>query len=204
VQLVASQASRSQRAAWLAALACCLVPDVAPNEEVRPQFQVSARVVAAVTLEPVDVPPVIVITAEDLRLGHMDVTLRFSIRTNDPRGTVLRFTPLGGVAKSMLIRGLSTSLMLNDQRWRSGNGCPLTSRWNPARAKRCCGARHLSHAVASVGSTVVQLSSRCAPATTGSRLPAAGRRLAWPRSSSISSARTLNRLPTAKRPRAML
>lgn len=102
-------------ATWLASLVFCATPTCTHADQANAQFRVSAQVLETVVLERVTGADSLTITDQDVLAGYKEAILSYRIRTNSPRGTLLRFTPRLGLTRSITIRGLSQPLILSDQ-----------------------------------------------------------------------------------------
>jgi hypothetical protein len=86
------------------------------------QLTVSAHVPPMLHFERVAGPDVLAVDAQDARIGYKDVSLRYSLRSNEPSGVIVRLTPLIGLTKSMTVSGLSQVLTLKEDEvevWRA-------------------------------------------------------------------------------------
>lgn len=98
------------RYAWLLAV----LPAVALAGNDGTHFQVSAQVLAHVSLTPLGAPDQITVTAKDVSKGFLDVAATYRVSSNDPRGYVLRFDALTGLADRIEVRGLGQPLTVGD------------------------------------------------------------------------------------------
>ena len=75
-------------------------------------FTVSARVVARTWIEPVDVPPTIVITGADLEQGHKLLDIHYRVHAAGTPRYLLGIAPLTGLADRIDIEGLGARVSL--------------------------------------------------------------------------------------------
>lgn len=94
----------------LAWLAMSSMPAGAESGSVR--FTVSAVVKSRVTLEAFDQPAQLTLSTEDIARGYKDVSARYQVRQHAGRGYLLRLSPRVGVTRHVEIRGLSGTLVL--------------------------------------------------------------------------------------------
>ena len=84
-------------------------------DQERATFLVSATVPARVTIEALEQPTRLVISAEDVRRGYKDVSARYAVSQNTERGWVLQLAPRIGITRQVEVRGLSTDVVLRDE-----------------------------------------------------------------------------------------
>ena len=84
-------------------------------DEQRATFLVSATVPQRVTIEALEQPTRLVISAEDVRRGYKDVSARYVVSQNTERGWVLQLAPRIGITRQIEVRGLSTGVVLGDE-----------------------------------------------------------------------------------------
>ena len=87
-------------------------PALAHQGEAR--FTVSVVVPVQVTLEAVEQPSALMVTAEDVERGYKDVSARYRVRYNDRNGYLLRLAPRAGLTREVRVRGLETEVLLGD------------------------------------------------------------------------------------------
>lgn len=101
----------------IARLLICLalLPTLAVAENVQAHFQVSAQVVPRASIESVGMAPQEMrLTDLDLFRGYKDISARYRVRSNDPRGYLLRFAPRAGLTDGIEVRGLSAPVTVGD------------------------------------------------------------------------------------------
>jgi hypothetical protein len=103
---------------------------VADARESRVSLPVSATVVAVARIERQSVPAQIVVTADDLRRGYLDVSepVALFIRSNSPAGYALDLDTLTPLFSSVSIRGLESEQSLGAE------GGSIVQRWQGARS----------------------------------------------------------------------
>ena len=69
------------------------------------RIQVVANVAPRVSLETLEQPQAVALTAADVDRGYKDVPLHYRVRTNASNGCLLRIAPRGGVAEAIEVRG---------------------------------------------------------------------------------------------------
>lgn len=84
-------------------------------DEERAAFLVSATVPGRVTIEAIEHPARLVISAADISRGYKEVSARYVVSQNTERGWVLRLSPRIGITQQVEVRGLSSDLVLGDQ-----------------------------------------------------------------------------------------
>jgi hypothetical protein len=95
------------RSGWLLlALVAALHSGTARAEMASANLLVSAYVAPMASIEAVDSPAAVVLTAADLALGYKDVSASYLVSNNDARGYVLRFSSRAGVTRAIEVRGL--------------------------------------------------------------------------------------------------
>ncbi len=77
-------------------------------------FGVTALVVGRTTLESIDVPESITLSASDLAQGYKDVDARYRVRVAGTARYVLNIAPRTGLASSIRIDGLGGAVTLGD------------------------------------------------------------------------------------------
>ena len=99
-----------------AVLLLALVAGVtARADDERATFFVSATVPARVTIEAVEHPSRLVISADDVRRGYKDVSARYAVSQNTERGWMLQLSPRIGITQQVKVRGLSADVVLRDE-----------------------------------------------------------------------------------------
>jgi hypothetical protein len=93
-------------------LAASTLPAGAESASAR--FTVSAIVNAQVTLEPVGEPARLTLTTEDIARGYKVVSARYQVHQSAGRGYLLHLSPRVGLTRHVEIRGLSGTLLLQD------------------------------------------------------------------------------------------
>lgn len=91
--------------AWLAAAS-------AHAEARHASFVVSVNVPARAELRAIDQPALIQVSEQDVTRGYKDVTARYRVESNTPRGWLLRLAPRLGVAQRVEVQGLSAPVVL--------------------------------------------------------------------------------------------
>ena len=79
------------------------------------QFVVQAIVPARATLAAVDQPTRLDVSREDLDRGYLDVSVRYVVETNAPRGWLLRLSPRLGLTRHIEVRGLSHTVVVREE-----------------------------------------------------------------------------------------
>lgn len=82
--------------------------------EAQARFTVAVAVPPRATLATLDQPTQLTLSDEDVRRGYKDVSARYSVRHNDPRGYLLRLSPRVGLASRVQVTGLATDVVLAD------------------------------------------------------------------------------------------
>jgi hypothetical protein len=77
-------------------------------------FSVGARVPARLTLTAIEQPGTLELRAHDIERGYVDLSVRYSVSTNDPSGYLLRFVPRHGYTSGVEISGPDLRLSLVD------------------------------------------------------------------------------------------
>ena len=77
-------------------------------------FSVTALVVARTTLESIDVPESVTLSASDLAQGYKDVDARYRVHVAGTQSYVLNIAPRTGLASSIRIDGLAAPVTLGD------------------------------------------------------------------------------------------
>ena len=83
-------------------------------EQGQSHFTVGVVVPARVTLDVIEQPASITLTAEDIGRGYKDVSARYRVRHNDRRGYTVRIALRIDVAERVELRGPVESLELTD------------------------------------------------------------------------------------------
>ena len=86
----------------------------ANSETSRETFTVAAHVPARVELKRIAGLQTLVITTQDVRTGYKDAVLHYRVTTNAPDGSILRFSPMIGLTKSIAITGLSQHIEIHE------------------------------------------------------------------------------------------
>lgn len=101
---------------WMAALPLSMLFALpAPADQAEARFRVAVTVPTRVALAVVDEPASIVVTAEDLRRGYVDVPARYRVSHNTRRGYLLQLAATPGLARWIEIRGMGDTVMLRDE-----------------------------------------------------------------------------------------
>ena len=103
-----------RRFVWLAMWMVATAGGTATADEVRSRFQVSLQVPVRLALQPLREPASVMLTADDLARGYVDIPARYHVSHNDRRGYVLQIVHLGGVAREVRISGLGGTLVVAD------------------------------------------------------------------------------------------
>jgi hypothetical protein len=103
------------RVGVLALLAVASLPaSPAPAAEAQARLTVAAAVPPRVTLATLDQPAQLTLSVEDVRRGYKDVSARYAVRHNDPRGYLLPLSPRVGLASTVQVSGLASRVVLHD------------------------------------------------------------------------------------------
>jgi len=78
-------------------------------------FLVSATVPERVSIEAIDQPSRLVISADDVLRGYKDVSARYLVSHNTERGWLLRLSPRVGLTRQVEVRGLGGRVVLEDE-----------------------------------------------------------------------------------------
>lgn len=78
-------------------------------------FRVSVNVAPRATLEAVETPSTVEVSAADVARGYLELRARYRVRHNTPRGYLLQFAPRSGLARLVEIRGLDAPLVLQGE-----------------------------------------------------------------------------------------
>lgn len=78
-------------------------------------FEVSVTVPPQVTLESLDAPSLLAITADDVARGYKDISARYRVRHNVRRGYLLQIAPRSGLAREVRVSGLGAEVVLHDE-----------------------------------------------------------------------------------------
>lgn len=76
------------------------------------RFVVGVIVPARATLTPVDAPTRITVSTADIARGYRDVSARYEVTSNGPRGWLLSLSPRLGITSRIEVRGLSNVVVL--------------------------------------------------------------------------------------------
>ena len=79
------------------------------------QFVVQATVSARATIEAVEQPTHLTVSAEDVARGYKDVSARYAVESNTVRGWLLRLSPRIGVTRHVEVRGLYRTVVLQGE-----------------------------------------------------------------------------------------
>jgi len=101
-----------RRFVWLAMWMVATAGGTATADEVRSRFQVSLQVPVRLALQPLGEPASVMLTADDLARGYVDIPARYHVSHNDRRGYVLQIVHLGGVAREVRVSGLGGTLVV--------------------------------------------------------------------------------------------
>ena len=82
--------------------------------EASARFTVAVAVPSRVTLTTLEQPALLTLSDEDVRRGYKDVTARYAVSHNDPRGYLLRLSPRVGVTRHVEVRGFAAQVYLRD------------------------------------------------------------------------------------------
>jgi hypothetical protein len=101
-------------------------------KDVHSEFSVSATVRAVANIEMQSVPPMVRVSAADLKRGYVDVLqpTQAVIRSNSQSGFTLEILPVTNLASSMVVEGLNTDLSLGAE------GGSVVQRWEKPQAVR--------------------------------------------------------------------
>lgn len=105
---------RSLGALLLLALVAGAGGDARADDQ-RATFFVSATVPERVTIEALEQPTRLVISAEDVRRGYKDVSARYVVNRNTERGWMLQLAPRIGITQQVEVRGLSSDIVLREE-----------------------------------------------------------------------------------------
>jgi len=90
----------------------CASPVSAEQSQAR--FSVGVTVPKHATLEVIEQPAELSLTAQDIARGYKDVITRYLVRHNDRHGYLLQIAPHVGVAQRIEVRGLGADVILRD------------------------------------------------------------------------------------------
>lgn len=94
------------RVGWVALVALAASgTTVAWGEAREARLQVVAYVAPRASLETLEQPQSVELTAADVERGYKDVPLGYRVRTNASNGCLLRIAPRGGIAEEIEVRG---------------------------------------------------------------------------------------------------
>lgn len=93
-------------------LAACLP---AGAGQVDAHFVASVRVPERTTVTPLEPVERFVVSEADVARGHADLTARYLVSSNSPRGFLLTLAPRLGLAQRVEVRGLGGDVVLQDQ-----------------------------------------------------------------------------------------
>lgn len=96
-------------------MALLMVAPAPPALADQAKVTVSATVMKHASLKVLAQPAAVVITAEDVARGYVDVAApaQVAIRSNSPRGYMLEFANEGDFMRGILVRGLSSDVQLS-------------------------------------------------------------------------------------------
>lgn len=92
-----------------------LLPALAGAEQATASFRVSVVVPSHATLTVLEQPSRFTVSADDVERGYADVSVRYRVSHNDPRGYLLRLAPRPGGDWRVAVQGLSGEVVLEDQ-----------------------------------------------------------------------------------------
>jgi hypothetical protein len=92
-----------------------LLANPAVAEQSEAHFTVSVVVPTLVILNVLDQPSELSLSTDDVERGYKDVTARYVVNYNDPRGYLLRLVPRLGVTRYVEVRGLASEVVVYDQ-----------------------------------------------------------------------------------------
>lgn len=98
----------------VAALLAALLAAPGHAAENRAAFTVSARVLARATLAVLEQPSRLELSAVDVERGYKDVSARYRVSHNGPRGYLLRLEPRIGLTYGVRVGGPSGEFLLTD------------------------------------------------------------------------------------------
>ena len=98
--------------ATLVLASLCASPVSAEQGQAR--FSVAVTVPTHVTLEVIEQPAELSLTAQDVARGYKDVSARYLVRHNDRHGYLLQIAPHVGAAQRIEVRGLGADIILRD------------------------------------------------------------------------------------------
>lgn len=75
---------------------------------------VSVSVAPRASLEAISLPGRLAVSNDDVARGYVDLVATCRVRSNDPRGYILRLVPRAGLTRSIEVRGLGEDLVLGD------------------------------------------------------------------------------------------
>jgi hypothetical protein len=84
-------------------------------DQAQARFTVSAVVPKRVTLTALEQPALLLLSVEDIQRGYKDVSARYQVRHNDPRGYLLHLAPRIGLTRQVEVRGLASEVLLGDE-----------------------------------------------------------------------------------------
>jgi len=84
-------------------------------DQARARFTVSAVVPKRVTLTVLEQPAQLMLSVDDIERGYKDVSARYQVRHNDPRGYLLHLAPRVGLTRQVEVRGLASDVLLGDE-----------------------------------------------------------------------------------------
>ena len=97
---------------------CALTPMLGSGvhaETRQASFVVSVDVPARATLEVLEQPVRILVSAEDVALGYKSVAARYSVASNTARGWLLRLAPRLGLAQRIEVSGLESPVVVDQE-----------------------------------------------------------------------------------------
>jgi hypothetical protein len=82
-------------------------------EQQQTRFTVAVNVPVRITLDVIDQPAELTLTAQDIARGYKEVSARYRVRHNDRNGYLLRIAPRAGITKWVEVRGLGVDVVLH-------------------------------------------------------------------------------------------
>ncbi len=91
------------------------LPLAARAGEARTQFGVSAYVLPRASLERSVQPGRLVVTAQDVSRGYVDVTSTYEVSGQGPAGYIVRLEPRTGLTTAVEVTGLASPVVMGDE-----------------------------------------------------------------------------------------
>jgi hypothetical protein len=99
---------------WITIVALVLAGGSASAEQGQARFTVAVTVPVRVTLEVIEQPAALTLTADDVARGYKDVSARYVVRHNDRNGYLLQIAARPGPAQRVEVHGLGADVVLRD------------------------------------------------------------------------------------------